>query len=93
MFGASEIELEIMRLLQPEGGLYGLELVKASDKLKRGTIYVYLSRMEDKKWIRSVSEKLATIPGLPRRRYWVTDDGKRVYDRATEMRRQYEAWA
>ncbi|NTF23495.1 hypothetical protein G6L37_34560 [Agrobacterium rubi] len=93
MFGASTIELEIMELLAPGGGLYGLEMVKASDKIKRGTVYVYLSRMEDKEWVRSEAEKVASMPGLPRRRYWLTDAGKRILDRAVDMKKHFEAWA
>lgn len=92
MFGASKIEIEIMELLSSNVGLYGLELVKASSNIKRGTVYVYLGRMEDKEWLRSEAEANASVPGLPRRRYWLTDTGKRVLDRAVSLRQNYERW-
>lgn len=89
MFGATDLEMEILRLLTTGKRLYGLEMVKESDKLKRGTIYVYLGRMEEKEWIKSEAEKEASIPGLPRRRYWITGKGQRVFDRASEMHKQF----
>jgi len=91
MFGATDLEMEILRLLTTGRRLYGLEMVKESDKLKRGTIYVYLGRMEEKEWINSEAEKDAKVPGLPRRRYWITGKGQRVFDRANEMRKHYDA--
>ncbi|CDN91366.1 PadR family transcriptional regulator [Agrobacterium tumefaciens] len=91
MFGATDLEMEILRLLTSGRRLYGLEMVKESEKLKRGTIYVYLGRMEDKEWVKSEAEKEASVPGLPRRRYWITGKGQRVFDRANEIRRQFNA--
>lgn len=91
MFGATDLEMEILRLLTSGRRLYGLEMVKESDKLKRGTIYVYLGRMEDKEWVKSEAEKDPKVAGLPRRRYWITGTGQRVFDRANEMRKQYDA--
>lgn len=91
MFGATDLEMEILRLLTTGRRLYGLEMVKESDKLKRGTIYVYLGRMEEKEWINSEAEKDPKVPGLPRRRYWITGKGQRVFDRAIEMRKHYDA--
>lgn len=90
MFGATELEMEILRLLMKGNRLYGLEMVKESGKLKRGTIYVYLSRMEDKEWIKSEAEKEASQPGLPRRRYWITGKGQRVFERATDLRQKFK---
>jgi DNA-binding PadR family transcriptional regulator len=60
---------------------YGLELVEASgSKLKRGTIYVTLSRMEAKGFVVSRSEDPhpAAI-GLPRRMYRATPYGLKVH--------------
>ena len=59
---------------------YGLELVDTSGrKLKRGTIYVTLSRMESKGFIVSRSEDPhPQAIGLPRRMYQVTPYGLRV---------------
>jgi DNA-binding PadR family transcriptional regulator len=59
---------------------YGLELIALSGhKLKRGTIYVTLSRMEQKGFITSRQEEPnpAAI-GLPRRMYQVTPFGIQV---------------
>ena len=60
---------------------YGLELVHNSGgKLKRGTVYVTLQRMEDKGLIESyVKEKPPTESGIPRRMYRVTGHGAQVW--------------
>jgi DNA-binding PadR family transcriptional regulator len=72
----------IIDLLLRDGELYGLQLVVASrGRLKRGTVYVTLGRMEDKGFIRSREE--APPPdegGLPRRLYRATPLGRQVYD-------------
>jgi DNA-binding PadR family transcriptional regulator len=77
----SAIESLILDLLtQHEDAMYGLQLVAASRKrLKRGTIYVTLGRMEEKGFITSRLE--AGPPeagGLPRRLYEPTALGRRV---------------
>lgn len=92
MFGVSDKEFEILNLLRSGDRLYGLEMVNASEALKRGSIYVFLGRMVDKGWLESVQEKEETMPGLPRRLYWITGKGKAVYDRAVATRRQFDAW-
>ncbi len=74
----TEIQFEILDLLIGKNGMYGLEMVKASDKLKRATIYVHLSRMEDKKWLRSEAIETGE-PGMARRRYYVTGEGQRMH--------------
>jgi PadR family transcriptional regulator, regulatory protein PadR len=70
----------ILELLVEGGELYGLQLVAASRRrLKRGTVYVTLGRMEKKRLIRSRLE--APPPeagGMPRRVYSPTADGRRV---------------
>lgn len=73
-------ELLILELLSREDDMYGLQLVAASRRrLKRGTVYVTLGRMEDKGYITSRAEKPpADVGGLPRRRYQVTAIGRRV---------------
>ena len=76
----SSKETLILDLLVDQGELYGLQLVAASRKrLKRGTVYVTLGRMEEKGYIRS---RLDTTPaatgGLPRRLYEPTPLGRRV---------------
>lgn len=69
---------EVLELLRDNHEMFGLELVNASDgKLKRGTIYVTLSRMEDNGWLKSQVEEPDGQPGMPRRLYSLTNAGKR----------------
>ena len=79
----SEKEFLILNLLvaRPKREKYGLELVNLSEgQLKRGTIYVTLSRMEDKGYIESyLEESSVPTPGIPRRLYRTTGLGERVY--------------
>lgn len=50
--------------------MYGLEMIEQSSRLKRGTIYVTLGRMEEKGFIESRKEKVRPgARGLPRRLY------------------------
>jgi DNA-binding PadR family transcriptional regulator len=81
---AAKTELLILRFLKSEpAGMYGLELVKASDNaLKRGTVYVTLGRMEEKGFIRSRVKREADHPGLPRPRYTITALGERALQAA-----------
>jgi len=60
---------------------FGLELIDASEgRLKRGTIYVTLSRMEAKGFVVSrQEERPAGAIGLPRRMYRVTAYGQKVH--------------
>jgi DNA-binding PadR family transcriptional regulator len=76
----SPIEAEILRVLMGHREMYGLELVAASDMLKRGTIYVALGRMADKGFVESRAVKSEHESGLPRRLFTVTGHGQRVYD-------------
>jgi PadR family transcriptional regulator len=80
----------ILELLVEQGEMYGLELVSASRRrLKRGTVYVTLGRMEDKGYVRS---RLEPPPegtgGLPRRLYEATPFGRRVLSVWTRVTRQ-----
>src|SRR5262245_19614972 len=70
----------ILELLIERPELYGLQLVAASKRrLKRGTVYVTLGRMEDKGYIRSRLETApADVGGMPRRLYQATPLGRRV---------------
>jgi PadR family transcriptional regulator len=89
----SPVEAEILRLLINNGQMYGLELVAASDTIKRGTIYVTLGRMADKGLVESRAVKSEHESGLPRRLFTVTGHGQRVYDtcQAAEAMWQREA--
>ena len=68
-------------LLSSGRELYGLEMVDASNgELKRGTIYVTLQRMKEKGFIDSKLEpRPAPEIGMPRRLYWPTGYGQRVF--------------
>lgn len=68
----SNKEYLILKLLIDNGStMYGLELVKKADgKLKRGTLYTTLSRMEDKGFVKSEKEgKPPAWLSAPRRMY------------------------
>ena len=81
MSGKEAVVMELL-LRNPATEMYGLELVKDSRKqLKRGTVYVTLSRMEDKHFIESkLEEKRDDASGLPRRLYKATGYGQRVFE-------------
>jgi len=70
----------ILQLLGRREEMYGLELVAASKRrLKRGTVYVTLGRMEEKGYITSRLEDAPPgVGGLPRRVYQPTGLGRRV---------------
>ncbi len=83
-------EALILELLVQEKEMYGLQLVAASRRrLKRGTVYVTLGRMEEKGFILS---RLEPAPpdagGLPRRVYEPTAFGRRVLKAWTHIARQ-----
>jgi PadR family transcriptional regulator, regulatory protein PadR len=73
-------ELLVLSLLAEHGDLYGLELVEWSNfRLKRGTVYVTLGRMEGKGLVRSFTDREPTAhAGLPRPRYRITTCGQRA---------------
>jgi len=71
----------VLELLAEHGrALYGLQLVARSRRrLKRGTIYVPLQRMEDKGYVTSRREDPPPATGgLPRRLYEPTAAGRRL---------------
>lgn len=88
----SRKQYEIMKLLIEHGEQYGQELVSRSDgALSRGTIYVTLSRMEEKGFVTSRKEDRAPgAIGLPRVLYKMTGLGKGVTE-AFEMSREHVA--
>lgn len=75
------MEALILELLRTRE-MYGLQLVEASGgKLKRGTVYVTLGRMQEKGYVESRGEERKTgAIGLPRRLYRPTGFGLRVLD-------------
>ena len=76
----SRKELLILELLASHDSMYGLQLVTASNgRLKRGTVYVTLGRMEKRGYVSS-SLDVSQQPtgGLPRRRYIPTPLGRRM---------------
>lgn len=76
----SSVEALILQSLVARGELYGAELVRDSGgKIKRGTVYVTLQRMEDKGLVESKQEQTTLNHiGLPRRRYKATGVGAQV---------------
>lgn len=78
MSATESLVLELLR----DGRQYGLELVDASrGRLKRGSVYVTLSRMEAKGFVESWQEDRAPgAVGLPRRMYRATAYGLKVHD-------------
>jgi PadR family transcriptional regulator, regulatory protein PadR len=73
-------ELLVLELLIRAKALYGLQLVAASKgRLKRGTVYVTLGRMEDKGYITStLDDPPPGAGGLPRRIYQPTTLGRQM---------------
>ena len=73
-------ETVVLNLLAHGEELYGLALVSTSKgRLKRGTVYVTLGRMEDKGYVASRTESAPDgAGGLPRRLYRATPLGMRV---------------
>jgi len=76
----------ILELLVREREMYGLQLVTTSKRrLKRGTVYVTLGRMEEKGYITSrLEDTPPDTGGLRRRVYQPTALGRRVLNAWTE---------
>jgi PadR family transcriptional regulator PadR len=83
-------ERVILELLVAHGSMFGLQLVEASSgRLKRGTVYVTLGRMEEKGFVQSEQEERPTgAIGLPRRQYRATALGKRALRAWTVLARE-----
>ena len=83
-------ELLVLELLVRGKQRYGLQLVAASrGRLKRGTIYVTLGRMEDKGYITStLDDPPPGAGGLPRRIYEPTPLGRRMLSAWTSGAKQ-----
>ena len=82
MLTLSPKESVILQLLVRDDEAYGLELVSASrGRLKRGTVYVTLGRMEEKGYITSrLEDAPPDAGGLPRRIYKATALGRQVLE-------------
>ena len=80
----------ILDLLGRSNEMYGLELVAASGgELKRGTVYVTLSRMEEKGFIVSrIDDEPPRLGGLPRRLYAATLVGRQLHATRVALRKQ-----
>jgi PadR family transcriptional regulator PadR len=80
MLTLSAKESLILELLVDQHEMYGLQMVAASRRrLKRGTVYVTLGRMEEKGYITSrLEDAPPEAGGLPRRLYEPTALGRRV---------------
>jgi DNA-binding PadR family transcriptional regulator len=75
----SRKEVVVLELLAGSAELYGLQMVDASrGALKRGTIYVTLSRMEKKAYLESRLAEGEASQGPPRRLYRITLPGRRA---------------
>jgi PadR family transcriptional regulator PadR len=74
-------EAVVLELLH-DGEQYGLEIVRLSEgRLKRGTVYTTLNRMQQKGYVQSRSEeKPAHVPGIPRRLFRATPYGLRILE-------------
>jgi DNA-binding PadR family transcriptional regulator len=79
---SSTKEMKVLEILIANGEMFGLEMVEASSgDLKRGIIYVTLSRMCDKGYLDSREEpRTASQIGILRRKYWATGLGEKVYE-------------
>jgi len=80
-------ELEVLRLLQSAGsGMYGLELVeKSHGAIGRASIYVYLSRLEEKGFVTVKRPVTADHPGMPRPIYRINGLGERALAAAEDI--------
>lgn len=74
-------EMAVMTVLQSKPrGAYGLEIVAASNRrVKQGSVYVLLGRLEEKGFVRVLKTKPAPgYEGPPRPQYQLTAEGTRV---------------
>jgi PadR family transcriptional regulator, regulatory protein PadR len=78
----SSAERQIIELLVEHEELFGLQMVELSGgRLKRGTVYVTLGRMQEKGYLESRQEPLPEgAIGLPRRLYRPTGLAMRIFD-------------
>lgn len=75
----SEIEYEILRVLSQRASMLPMEIAQSSAKIKTGSVYAYLGRLKDKKWVRSFCDAAVTSSGMPMQRYSITGIGVARY--------------
>ena len=93
MHKLSKVEYVILDLLRSGREMYGLEMVKSADgKLKRGSVYVTLSRMEEKGYVESRQECDAPYAGLPRRLYRIVALGQRAMSAEDAAATAFGGW-
>lgn len=87
-------EVVILELLSDAKEHYGLEILAGSaGRLTKGGLYVILSRMEEKGYIRGRKEDLfGIVPRAPRRLYQITGEGERAL-RAVSLLRAFATGA
>lgn len=76
-------ELQVLAILRdsPEG-LSGLQIVKRG--IARGSVYILLSRLEDKGFV-TVDRNEPAYPGLNRSHYRISGEGRRVVAFADDL--------
>jgi DNA-binding PadR family transcriptional regulator len=81
----------LLELLMDGGkAMYGLELVERSDGgISRGSVYVTLSRMEEKGLVTSEQEAETGRSGIPRRLYRPTGLGARILREFRRIERSF----
>ncbi|NOX72353.1 MAG: PadR family transcriptional regulator [Alphaproteobacteria bacterium] len=90
----SKLEYAILDLLRSGRERYGLEMVRDSGGvLKRGSIYVTLSRMQKKGYVASRQENEPKDPGLPLRLYKISGLGQRMLNASDAARAVMEGGA
>lgn len=93
----SKTEFLILQIMVNHGAdIYGLEIIKESDnRIKRGTIYTTLSRMEEKGIITSTKEdEIQEGLTAKRRMYTITGAGvKAIKKFQRDIRFLQEVWA
>src|SRR4051812_12087330 len=78
----SATEYLIMAMLIGNGAkeMYGMQMIeKSAGKLKKGTIYVLLGRLEDKGYVKGRTEAIQGS-AIPRRLYRPTGHGMKVFE-------------
>jgi len=82
----SGMQLLILQLLADGRGRYGLELVRESNgKLKRGTIYTTLYRMQKEGWLIPEQDMTPGLSGIPKTRYSLSEKGGRILGAVAQL--------